>query len=578
MDCRASIKADPVANGGSGIKILVADDQRVNRLLLETFLRQEGHAVVLAEDGAEAVERHQSERPDLVLMDVVMPAMDGLEAARHIREDSQDAPTPLIFLTAVTDQQTMLAGLDLGDDFIPKPIDLAVLRAKLRAFIRLVRSQCQLREERRRVERLIDAMQREGEMAAHVLGRVLAHTEPPDGRFLQYRVVPSEVFSGDMVLARRTPAGGLHVLLADAVGHGLPAAINFLPLFFPFDGMSRKGCSLATMARELNRRVRNLLPSDRFIAATLVSVDSSGRRIEVWNGGNPPALLLDAQGAVVRRIDSMQMALGLNDDNPALFEPCRFACNGGEQLVICSDGIWENPAFSGADPALAMAALLAATKSGLRMEALIGAAIDAGQTDDLSAVVISAGRQAPGRTVAASERPRSVGARLSLQFGPEALGQADVVESVIRVATSLGLAECFPAFAEVLGELFANALDYGVLALDGRNKHRSAEDNRAFREERQRRLEALTEGFVAIEAEPTFVTGQRVLRFDIADSGAGFDWKHDAAFAPGPGAEVERGLARVRRMVVGLDFNSGGSEAIATIPAGDGDPAGEGPA
>ncbi|MBK9349475.1 MAG: SpoIIE family protein phosphatase [Sulfuritalea sp.] len=139
--------------------------------------------------------------------------------------------------------------------------------------------------------------------------------ELPDGRDLQYRVVPSAVFSGDMVLARRTPAGRLHLLLADAVGHGLPAAINILPLFFPFDGMSRKGCTLATVARELNRRVRDLLPIDRFVAATLVSVDTASGVFEIWNGGNPrhccstpragePAHRFHADGAGAQRRQS----------------------------------------------------------------------------------------------------------------------------------------------------------------------------------------------------------------------------------------------------------------------------------
>jgi hypothetical protein len=279
--------------------------------------------------------------------------------------------------------------------------------------------------------------------------------------------------------------------------------------------------------------------------------------------------LIDAHGAVVERIDSMQMALGLNDDNPVLFEPRRLFCNGGEQLVVCSDGIWENPAFSGADPARAVASLLAATAPGERMEALIRAAVDAGQADDISAVVITAGKPGVGREAIESASPRSIGARLSLQFGPQALGQADTVESVIRVATSLGLVESFPALPAVLGELFANALDYGVLALDGRHKRRSAEDRQAFRDERQRRLDMLDEGFIAVEAEPTFVGGSRLLRLAVADSGAGFDWKRRSTFgADESDFDAQRGLARVGRLVVALDFNSEGSEAIAMIPAG----------
>lgn len=558
----AAVLADP-----SGIKILVADDQRANRLLLEAFLQNEGHVVLVAEDGAEAVEMHRTELPDLVLMDIMMPVMDGLEAARRIAANCGEIRTPLLFLTAVTDQQTMIEGLSLGDDFIAKPIDLEVLRAKLRAFIRLAQTQHLLREQHRRIERLNDDMRRESEVAAHVLGRVLAHTELPDGESLQYRVQPSAMFSGDMVLARRTPGGRLHLLLADAVGHGLPAAINILPLFFPFDGMARKGCSLATVARELNRRVRDLLPLDRFIAATLVSIDFGSNSFEIWNGGNPPALILGGDGTVVERIDSMQMALGLNPDNPALFEPRRFRCGSGQQLLLCSDGIWESPAFAdGDDPFQGIAGLLAATPPMQRIDALFQAAIDAGQSDDLSAVLVSARATAPVPTVATHFRQRAVGARLSLQFGPEALRRTDALSSVLEVATSLGLVETFPALSIVLPELFANALDHGVLGLDGGAKHGTPIDCQAYGTERQRRLDALAEGFVTIEIEPDYLGENRVLRLVVADSGGGFDW-HPPDAAAGAAADTGRGLQRVRKLSSSLHFGSQGSEVIVLLPA-----------
>ena len=191
--------------GDTGIKILVADDQRVNQRILEVFLRKEGHTVVLAGNGSEAVELHRREHPDLVLLDIMMPVMDGREAARRINEAAGDIRTPIIFLTAMSDQKTMLEGLELGDDFISKPIDLAILRAKLRAFIRLVQTQRTLRMQQQRIELLNDEMRSESEVASFVMGRVLANTEPPDGHSLQYRVVPSVLFSGDQYPATVLP-------------------------------------------------------------------------------------------------------------------------------------------------------------------------------------------------------------------------------------------------------------------------------------------------------------------------------------------------------------------------------------
>ena len=548
------------------IKVLVVDDQRVNQRILEVFLSKEGHSVVTANDGAEAIELHRLEQPDLILMDIVMPGIDGLEAARRIGVEAGALRTPIIFLSGLNDEKTVLDGLELGDDFIAKPIDFTILRAKLRAFIRLVQTQRMLRMEQRRVEMYNEAMRSEGEVALFVLGRVLANTEPPDGHSLQYKVVPSSMFSGDLILARRTPSGRLHLLLADAVGHGLPAAINILPLFFPFDGMSRKGFPIAIVARELNRRVRDLLPIDRFVAATLVSIDADAGTIDVWNGGNPPALLIGPDGRVKARVDSMQMALGINDDVPGLFEPSRITCAAGDQLVLFSDGIWENPAFAGDDTTSRVERLLTATPALVRMDALIEAALAAGQSDDLSVVVVTQPEPSmPGayRAVGASQLPAS---RFSVHLNAETLRQADIVDSIMVTARALGLVARFPKLPVIFTELFVNALDHGVLDLPSEIKYRSGEGYLEFFEERQRRLDALGDGFIAIEMELDSAEARPILRLMISDSGKGFD-PHDHGHAAAADDEMTagRGLTLVRSLSHHLSYNSQGNEVVVLI-------------
>lgn len=550
----------------TGLKILVADDSRVVQRQMEIFLRKEGHTVLVAGDGVEAVELHRREHPDLVLLDIVMPVMDGLEAARRINAAAGAYRTPILFLSGVRDLGTMIEGLELGDDFITKPIDLRLLDAKLHAFIRLVQIQRELRIQQQRIELLNDQMRHENEVASFVLGRVLAHTEPPDGHLLQYRVVPSEFFSGDLILARRTPSGRLHLLLADAVGHGLPAAINILPLFFPFDGMSRKGLPLATVARELNRRVRDLLPADRFVAATLVSIDADAGHIDVWNGGNPPALLVRPDGRIATRVDSMQMALGLNADDPLLFEPRRIEYPAGDQLILFSDGIWENKAFAGDDPAGRMETLLAATPPAGRMDALIEAALAAGQSDDVSVVVNTLQESGLQGKREGIETVRQSASRLSLQLGVEALRQADIGDAVLSMAGVLGLVARFPSLRLVFTELFANALEHGVLGLSSELKYRSGAGYLEFFEERQRRLDALADGFIAVEMEPDVVEGKQVLRLMLSDSGMGFDL-HDMGYAALADGELNagRGLTLIHGMVMQLSYSNQGSEVIALI-------------
>ena len=556
--------------GGSGIKVLVADDQKTNRHILEVFLRREGHTVVVADDGAQAVALHRQERPDLVLMDIMMPVMDGLEAARRINAESGEIHTPILFLSTLNDRQTMLDGLELADDFIPKPINFGLLRAKLRAVIRQVQIHRTLRVQQRRIELYNDEMRRESEVASFILNRVLAHTEAPNGRSLQYRVVPSALFSGDVVFARLTPSGRLHVLLADAVGHGLPAAINILPLFFPFDGMSRKGYPISTVARELNRRIRDLLPIDRFVAATLVSVDAEAGVVEIWNGGNPPVLLVRPDGRIAERVDSMQMALGINEDDPALFATRSLHIAAGEQLILFSDGIWENPAFAGEDPAMPIEALLVATSAAERMDALVGAAIAAGQGDDLSTVVLT-----QRDVVAKTERPagapvRLTTDRLSMQLGVEALRSTGVVDEILAMAGALGFVAHFPNLPGIFSELFANALEHGILNLSTDRKCESSEGYLDYFEEKQRRLDQLADGFIALEMSVDSVGGEPALRLIVSDSGSGFrpcdlpvDVVADAAGA------AQRGLRLVSGMALHLSHNKQGNEAIVLIGSAD---------
>ena len=556
------------ASDPGGITVLVVDDDRAIRSLLEGILRLDGHRVLLAGDGVEALEVFRRERPEVVLMDIQMPRMNGLDAAARISDEAQDYRPLLAFLTATSDQQTMLEGLALADDLIMKPIDCTLLEAKLRAYARQAQTRRLLREQQQRIERLNDVMRRESEVAAHVMGRVLAHTELPDGRLLQYRVQPSTMFSGDMVLARNTPAGRLHILLADAVGHGLPAAINILPLFFPFDGMSRKGCPLATIARELNARVRDLLPVDRFVTATLIGVDQAAGTLEIWNGGNPQALVFDRNGTLAERVDSMQIPLGLNEDRVVLFEPRRLNFDSGTQLLVCSDGIWENAAFACDDPALAIAGLMAATPPADRLTALFRVAVDAGQSDDLSAVLVAARGKATGQATTGRGARVPVG-RLSLHLGPVALAAGDALDGVVAMAATMGLERRFPVLPLVLAELFANALDYGVLGLDDSRKYESAEDFLDFARQREQRLGQLHDGFVAIEATPDLVSGRPVLRLSVADSGQGFDWTLAVTAVSTGDPDAGRGLQLVRRRVVQLEFNAHGSEVIVLIPAAE---------
>ncbi len=113
-------------------KILVVDDEPENRAALEDLFRDE-YEVSTARDGLEALERIQESRPDLVLLDILMPRLDGLQTCHRMRQKQDTRGIPVVFLTSKNEPQTEVFGLDLGaDDFIAKPFNKDVLKARVK--------------------------------------------------------------------------------------------------------------------------------------------------------------------------------------------------------------------------------------------------------------------------------------------------------------------------------------------------------------------------------------------------------------------------------------------------------------
>ena len=118
----------------SGSAILVVEDDESTREIVELYLRRDGHAVVQARDGLEGLRLAREARPDLVVLDLMLPGLDGMEVCRSLREESD---VPVVMLTARVDEADRLAGLDLGaDDYVTKPFSPRELAARVRAVLR----------------------------------------------------------------------------------------------------------------------------------------------------------------------------------------------------------------------------------------------------------------------------------------------------------------------------------------------------------------------------------------------------------------------------------------------------------
>ena len=119
-------------------QILVVDDVPANVKLLEAKLASEYYDVISAKDGFEAIEKTKEHKPDLVLLDVMMPGMDGFEVCKKLKEDIEVSHIPIVMVTALSEKSDRLKGLDAGaDDFITKPINDVALFARVKSLVRI---------------------------------------------------------------------------------------------------------------------------------------------------------------------------------------------------------------------------------------------------------------------------------------------------------------------------------------------------------------------------------------------------------------------------------------------------------
>jgi CheY-like chemotaxis protein len=354
-------------------RVLVVDDTATNRQILAVFLKKMGHAVDLAVDGADAVAKFAAAAYDIVIMDVMMPVMDGYEATRRIKAMCGDHWVPVIFLSALDKDENLVAGLDAGgDDYLHKPVNFVVLEAKLRSLARTLALRRELEATRRNLQSYHDEREAENTLAVEILEQIMQRPGLSDPR-LHYWISSASNFSGDILAATTAVNDRFYVLLADATGHGLAAAISVLPLLTQFYDSAGAGVPLERIIYRINTQLCAALPAGRFIAATFVCLERQGTGSELWIGGMPAALVIDAAGTVIRRFDADNLPLGVDYQLQDAIATTRLNCRypQGAQLVLYSDGLIEARNAAGeAFGSERLAAALAAAPGAARRDAV----------------------------------------------------------------------------------------------------------------------------------------------------------------------------------------------------------------
>ncbi|MCF5691917.1 SpoIIE family protein phosphatase [Pseudomonas sp. PA-1-2A] len=549
------------------LTILIAEDSAADRLLLASIIRRQGHQVLTVSNGAEAIEVFARERPQLVLMDALMPVMDGFEAARQIKQLAGEALVPIIFLTSLRESEALAQCLDAGgDDFLPKPYNPLILAAKINAMDRLRRLQATVLQQRDLIARHHEHLMHEQRAAKAVFDKV-AHSgcinAAPNIRYLQS---PYALFNGDLLLAAYTPSGDMHVLLGDFTGHGLPAAIGAMPLAEVFYGMTAKGYGLTQTLREMNAKLKRILPVDMFCCATLLCLSAQRRAVEVWSGGMPEGYVHEI--ATGRRTPLMSRHLPLGVLSAEAFDDSTevWPMALGDRVFLLSDGVLDtadaNDQLFGAER---LQQVFAANREPDRLFEDIEQALAAfrGQArDDVSMVEITLQAGQPLRAAepmyADSGQSCPLDWSVSFEFRAQTLRTYNPLPYLLQLLLEIhGLREQSGALYSVMAELYSNALEHGVLGLDSRLK-RDAQGFAQYYRQRHERLAQLDSGYVRLHMQvvPTDRGGKLSVRLE--DSGQGFDVEQELARPVDIDRLSGRGLSLVRQLSNAVRWSDGG--------------------
>lgn len=512
------------------VSVLIADDNMTDRMLLSSIVRRQGHHVLQAGNGEEAVRVFEQMRPQIVLLDVMMPVMDGFETARRIKALAGEALVPVIFLTSMSEDDALVRCLEAGgDDFLPKPYNQIILAAKIHALERMRRLQATVLKQRDELARHHGHLLNEQRVAKAVFDQV-AHSGCLGAANIRYLQSPYALFNGDLLLAAASPGGDLYVLLGDFTGHGLPAAVGAMPLADVFYGMTAKGYGLAETLREMNAKLKRILPPDMFCCATLINVSVNRRVLEVWNGGMPDGYVLRQNG---ERVALPSKALPLGILSPERFDPVTqvYPVEEGDRVFLLSDGVIETSnnleTLFGAER---LERVIDRNTDRERLFEDIREALQAfhGETrDDVSMVqvrVVDAASLPPVAVTSERGQPTPTDWSVSFEFRAQTLKHYNPLPFLLQLLQEVqGLRPQSGALYTVLTELYSNALEHGVLGLDSALK-RDAQGFALYYQLREERLRQLEQGHVkvALAVEPEGEQGGR-LTISIEDSGAGFD-------------------------------------------------------
>jgi phosphoserine phosphatase RsbU/P len=313
--------------------ILIVDDSPVNLQVLMRTLEGTGHRILVATGGKAAIEIVERARPDLILLDVMMPGIDGFEVCRAIKANPATNHIVVIFLSALGEVGDKVAGLEMGAaDYITKPIQADEVIARVATH--LIQQQLE-----REVRLSRDSLDRELSSAAEMQRMILPPMLPGIGSLtFEAYYQTSRYVGGDYYDVVPLPGGQCGVMIADVSGHGATSAIIMAMIRAAFHAFPLPPVDPPVLLHYLNDQFRFLWGSSLLATAFYAVLDSNSRRLSMACAGHPAPLLV--RGGTVEPLQFDGTIPLLIMDMPAIPRSEQIL-QPGDRVLFYTDGITE---------------------------------------------------------------------------------------------------------------------------------------------------------------------------------------------------------------------------------------------
>jgi serine phosphatase RsbU (regulator of sigma subunit) len=314
--------------------ILIVDDNPTNVDILQARLAANNYEIISAADGEEGLARTRDAQPDLILLDIMMPKMDGIEVCRHIRADASLPFIPIIMVTAKADSKDVVAGLEAGgDEYLTKPVDHAALVARVKSMLRIKELHDTVLEQSAQLKAQL-------ETAAQI--QTLFWPKIPElkaGCHIWAESAPATYVGGDLYDVIPLPDDSLLVYVADVSGKGVPAALIMAALSTNIRSEALLQGEVDKLLETVNNTLHSLTSEEGFFATIVLGRywPASGK-LQLALGGHLQPLWI-GPGGIGNLPQLKGISIGVTPD--VHYEKKEILLSPGEAVLFFSDGVIE---------------------------------------------------------------------------------------------------------------------------------------------------------------------------------------------------------------------------------------------